>query len=172
MTRAVLTIAVCLACMFCAAQAPPPLTVTNENTLTFFHPPSKPYDPVTNISGMYTFLKEGEFVQLTEEDETLSGFLSRFGDTESDKGEFIDQFFDKASVQAGHISFNTKTVHAMWYEFDGTVMVEPGKKVGEEGYRLLRGKLTMHRSDALGKDQASERTVEFHSFPDAQHMRN
>ena len=47
---------------------------------------------------MFTFLKEGEFVQLTVEDGQLSGFVSRFGDTDSDKGEFIDQFFDKATL--------------------------------------------------------------------------
>ncbi len=125
-----------------------------------------------DLSGMFTFLREGEFVQLTVEDGQLTGFVSRFGDTESDKGEFIDQFFDKASLQAGRVSFQTKTVHAVWYEFDGTVSVEPGKKPGEEGYRVLRGKLTLHKADAYGKDTASERTVEFHSFPDAQHMRN
>lgn len=119
-----------------------------------------------NPSGMYTFLKDGEFVQLTVEDGKLSGFVSRFGDTESDKGEFIDQFFDKASLEGSHLSFKTKTVHAVWYEFDGTVSVTPGKKVGDEGYRLIRGKLTLHTSDAKGNDQASEKTVELKSFPD------
>jgi hypothetical protein len=123
-------------------------------------------------SGMYTFLKEGEFVQLTVEDGKLSGFISRFGDTESDKGEFIDQFFDKASLEGSHLSFKTKTVHALWYEFDGTVSVEPGKKVGDEGYRVIRGKLTLHASDAKGNGQASEKTVELKSFPDLRHPKN
>src|SRR5579864_4541378 len=45
-------------------------------------------------SGMYTFLKEGEFVQVTLEDAGhVTGFVSRFGDGESDKGAFLDQFF-------------------------------------------------------------------------------
>ena len=120
-------------------------------------------------SGMYTFLKEGEFVQLTVEDGKLSGFVSRFGDTQSDKGEFIDQFFDKASLEASHLSFKTKPVHAVWYDFDGTLSVEPGKKVGDEGYRVIRGKLTLHASDAKGNGHASEKTVEFKSFPDLRH---
>ena len=123
-------------------------------------------------SGMYTFLKEGEFVQLTVEDGTLSGFVSRFGDTESDKGEFIDQFFDKASLEGSRLSFKTKTVHAVWYEFDGTISVAPGKKVGDEGYRLIRGKLTLHTSDPKGNDQASEKTMELKSFPDLRHANN
>ena len=119
-----------------------------------------------DVSGMFTFLKEGEFVQLSVEDGKLSGFISRFGNTESDKGEFIDQFFDKASLEGDHLYFKTKTVHADWYELDGTVSVVPGKQEGAEGYRVIRGKLTVHNSDAKGVEQASQKTVEFKSFPD------
>lgn len=120
----------------------------------------------SDLSGMFTFLREGEFVQLTVEDGQLSGFVSRFGDSDTDKGEFIDQFFDKASIQGEHLTFKTKTVHAVWYEFDGTLTTVAGKQKGDEGYRVLRGKLTMHTADAKGTDHASERTVEFKSFPD------
>lgn len=130
------------------AQAPPAPTVS------------------TDLSGMFTFLKEGEFVQLTVEDGQLSGFISRFGDTESDKGQFIDQFFDKASLNGDHLYFKTKTVHAVWYELDGTLTAVAGKQKGEEGYRVIRGKLTLHTTDAKDADHASERTVEFKSFPD------
>src|SRR5215469_10452460 len=123
--------------------------------------------PVSSeLSGMFTFLREGEFVQLTVEDGQLSGFVSRFGDSDSDKGQFIDQFFDKASIRGDHLTFKTKVVHAVWYEFDGTLTTVAGKQKGDEGYRLLRGKLTMHTADAKGADHASERTVEFKSFPD------
>ena len=124
-----------------------------------------------DVSGMFTFLREGEFVQISVEDGQLTGFVSRFGDSD-DKGEFIDQFFDKASLQGDHLNIKTKTVHAVWYEFDGTLTTVAGKQTGEEGYRIMRGKLTLHKADAGGKDQASERTVEFQSFPDAQHMRS
>jgi len=126
----------------------------------------------SDLSGMFTFLREGEFVQLTVEDGQLSGFISRFGDTETDKGEFIDHFFEKASLEGDHLFFKTRTVHALWYEFNGTVTTAAGKKKGEEGYRVLSGKLTLHKSDATGKDQASERTVEFKSFPDMRHIKN
>lgn len=124
-----------------------------------------------DMSGMFTFLREGEFVQLTVEDGQLSGFVSRFGLTDSDKDEFIDQFFEKASLQGNHLTFKTKTVHAVWYEFDGAWTTIAGKQKGEEGYRELNGRLTMHKADASGKDEAVERTVEFKSFPDAQHIR-
>jgi hypothetical protein len=122
--------------------------------------------PANDLSGMFTFLKEGEFVQLTVENGQLSGFISRFGDTDSDKGQFIDQFFDKTTLQGDHLYFKTKTVHGVWYEFEGTETVVPGRQKGEEGYRVLRGKLTLHVTDANGAERASERTVEFKSFPD------
>lgn len=122
--------------------------------------------PASDLSGMFTFLKEGEFVQLTVENGQLSGFVSRFGDTDSDKGQFIDQFFDKTTLQGDHLYFKTKTVHGVWYEFDGTETVVHGRQKGEEGYRVLRGKLTLHATDATGTEHASERTVEFKSFPD------
>ena len=124
----------------------------------------------SDLSGMFTFLREGEFVQLTVEDGELSGFVSRFGDSDTDKGEFIDQFFDRASLQGDHLTFKTKTVHAVWYEFDGTLTTVAGKQKGDEGYRVLRGKLTMHTADAKGADHASERTVEFKSFPDLRRL--
>jgi hypothetical protein len=128
-------------------------------------------DVSSDLSGMFTFLREGEFVQLTVEDGQLSGFISRFGDTESDKGTFIDHFFDKTSLKGDHLYFKTKTVHAVWYEFDGTMSVAAGKLKGEEGYRELRGKLTVHAGDAKGAEQAGERTVEFKSFPDMNTLR-
>ncbi len=117
-------------------------------------------------SGMYSFLKEGEYVQLTYDDGELSGFVSRFGDTESDRGQFIDQFFSKGSLKGDHVTFATKTVHAIWYEFDGTIQTQPGKKPSDEGYRILKGVLKEHVTDVNGVEKVSERTVELKSFPE------
>src|SRR5437588_10507151 len=53
-----------------------------------------PTETKTGYSGMYMFLKEGEFVQVTVEDKDhVTGFVSRYGDGQSDKGAFLDQFF-------------------------------------------------------------------------------
>ena len=166
MKCSLLVISICLVWMSSVAEAQPPVTVAHQDQATFFQAPSKPFDPATNPSGMFTFLKEGEFVQITLEDGALSGFISRFGETESDKGQFIDQFFDKATLESDHFYFKTKPVHALWYEFDGTLTVLPGKHVGDDGYRVMRGKLIVHASDAKGNDKASEKTVELKSFPD------
>ena len=124
-----------------------------------------PSSAIDQISGMYSFLRDGEFVHLTDEDGQLSGLISRFGESSSDKGQFIDQFFDTASLNGDHVKFKTKTVHGVWYAFDGTVSTTPGKTPMQEGYRVLKGTLTLHEADAKGDDKASERKVEFKSFP-------
>jgi hypothetical protein len=118
-----------------------------------------------DISGTYTFLREGEFVQLTVEDGKLSGYVSRFGDTDSDKGEFIDQFFDKTSLEGDRLSFNTKTVHGVWYDFKGVVSTTAGKQSGQDSYRVIKGTLIQHSTDAKGNDKPMQKQVEFKSFP-------
>ncbi len=124
------------------------------------------YDAATDPSGMYSFLKEGEYVQLTLEDRELSGFISRFGDSDSDRGQFIDQFFSKGSLKGDHLTFATKTVHAVWYEFDGTIQTQSGKQPSQEGYRILKGVLKEHVADVNGVEKVRERSVEFKSFPE------
>jgi hypothetical protein len=126
---------------------------------------TQPADRANDPSGMYSFLKEGEFVQVTVENGKLSGFISRFGESDSDRGTFIDQFFDKASLENDQISFTTKTVHGVWYELHGTIAAVPGKQPGQEGYRLIKGILVQHASDAQGQDKVQQRNVEFKSFP-------
>ncbi|HEX4606410.1 MAG TPA: hypothetical protein VH724_20595, partial [Candidatus Angelobacter sp.] len=72
-----------------------------------------------DISGMYSFLKEGEFLQINLEKAAVSGYISRMGDSDSDNGVFMDQFFAKADVQGHAVSFTTRQLHGMWYEFKG-----------------------------------------------------
>ena len=116
-------------------------------------------------SGMYSFLKEGEFVQLTVEEGELSGFVSRMGDLESDRGVFLDQFFDKAKIKGNQISFVTKPVHGTWYEFDGHVGRGSAKTPKEEGYWVLSGTLKEYTSDVDRTVTARARQVNFKSFP-------
>ena len=125
----------------------------------------KPAPQADNPTGMYSFLREGEVLQLTYDEAKLDGYISRFGDSPDDEGQFIDQFFDKASLQGDRLTFTTQKVHGEWYEFAGQVVIPPGKQPGSEGYRVLKGKLTQHTSDAKGTDKARQREVEFKSFP-------
>ena len=124
------------------------------------------HDPAADAAGLYSFVKEGESVQLTLDGGELSGYITRFGESDSDKGQLIDQFFSKGSLQDNHLTFATKTIHGVWYEFDGMIEVQPGKAPGAEGYRVIKGTLKQHSADANGNDKVRERTVEFKSFPE------
>ena len=123
-----------------------------------------------DISGMYSFEKDGEFVQINqEEDGIISGFVSRFGDDVTDKKTFLDQFFSKAALNGKTLTFATKVIHGTWFEFKGKVTRASGKTPGAEGYHLLRGKLTQYVTDAGKTTSPKTRDVEFKSFPaDAQ----
>jgi hypothetical protein len=129
-------------------------------------PNGQPAASADDISGMYSFLKEGEFVQITVQDNVVSGFVSRYGDTASDKDAFLDQFFDKAALKDNHLTFTTKKIHGVWFDFDGTVERGPGKTPRDEGYRVLRGTLTHNSEDAGGKPVAKSRQIEMKSFPE------
>lgn len=119
-----------------------------------------------NYSGMYTFLQEGEFVQVTVEDEgRVTGFISRYGDGDSDRGVFLDQFFKEGKLDGQKLSFATQTVHGVWFTFKGTADRGPGKTTDDEGYHVLKGTLTEFRTDANKKVTSQSRDVTFNSFP-------
>jgi len=122
--------------------------------------------PGEQYSGMYSFLKEGEFVQVTVEDEgRITGFVSRYGDLDSDKGAFLDQFFKTGKLEGTTLTFTTTVVHGLSYEFKGAVERGEGKKPGDEAYYVLKGTLTEHMTDANQKTSSRSREVSFKSFP-------
>jgi len=135
------------------------------------NPPAKaeagrPANPLGDFSGMYTFLREGEFVQIDmEEQGRITGFVSRYGDLESDRGAFLDQMIRKGSWQGNKLSFSTVPVHGIAFEFTGTVERGEGKTPGAEAYYVLKGTLTQVTTDADKKTSAKSRTVVFKSFP-------
>lgn len=119
-----------------------------------------------SFSGMYTFLKDGEFVQITVEDAgKVTGFISRYGDGESDRGAFLDQFFKEGKLDSGKLSFATQTVHGVWFDFKGAAERGEGRTPSEDGYHVLKGTLTEYRNDANGRPSSQARTVTFKSFP-------
>ena len=125
-----------------------------------------PNKPAEDYSGMYAFLRDGEFVQVTVEDAgPVTGFVSRYGDLESDRGAFLDQFFKKAKLDGKSLSFTTDTVHGIWYEFKGTIERGEGKNAGDEAYYVLKGTLLQYTTDANKKTLAKSREVSFKSFP-------
>jgi hypothetical protein len=117
-------------------------------------------------SGMYSFRTDGEFVQVTVEDEgRVTGFVSRYGDGDSDKGAFLNQFFKTGKLDGNKLSFTTEVVHGVSFEFKGTVERGVGKNPNDEAYYVLRGILTESKSDANKKITAQARDVLFKLFP-------
>lgn len=119
-----------------------------------------------SYSGMYTFLKEGEFVQVTVEDEgRITGFISRYGEGESDKGAFLDQFFKAGKLDGSKLTFTTEIVHGVSYDFRGTIDRGEGKNPGDEAYYVMRGTLTENVTDLNKKVTSHARDVVFKMFP-------
>lgn len=126
--------------------------------------PQKRTAPADDYSGMYSFLQEGEFVQINLEEGTrLTGFISRYSDGE--KALFVDHFFDKAEFHGHDLSFTTRKLHGVWFEFKGAASRGPGKTRDAEAYFIINGTLTQYTSDPSQKVTAKEREVSLRSFP-------
>jgi hypothetical protein len=120
-----------------------------------------------DISGMYSFRQEGEFVQINVEDGShVTGFISRYGDSSGDRGAFLDHMFKEGEFKENHLTFKTRTVHGVSFAFDGVAERGDGKTTAAEGYRVLRGKLTEYVEDENKKTIAKSRDVVLKSFPE------
>lgn len=129
-------------------------------------PKGPPPQPAEDYSGMYAFLRDGEFIQVTVEEEgRVTGFVSRYGELESDRGVFLDHFFKEGKLDGNTLTFTTKTVHSVWFEFKGAIERGEGKNVGDEAYYVLKGTLTQYDTDANQKTSSRSREVAFKSFP-------
>jgi len=125
-----------------------------------------PVLPGSEYSGMYAFLKEGEFVQISvEEKGHVSGFVSRYGDLESDRGAFLDHFFKTGKLEGSKLSFTTEIVHGISFDFQGSIERGEGKKPGDEAFYVLKGTLTETSTDANKKSTSNSREVALKSFP-------
>ena len=119
-----------------------------------------------DCSGMYSFLQDGEFVQVTVEDQGLvTGFVSRYSDSESDRGVFLDHFFKSGKLDGNQLAFTTETVHGVSFEFRGTVERGEGKNRGDDTYYVLKGTLVENTTDEAKKTSSRSREVVLRSFP-------
>lgn len=117
------------------------------------------------ISGMYSFLHEGEFVQIEVNGENVTGVVSRYKDEDKYKSEFVDQFLDQGKLDGARLSFRTKPAGGMVYEFSGTVERGPGKTPADEGYWNLRGTLIERITAGDGSVTEKRHALTLRSFP-------
>jgi hypothetical protein len=125
-----------------------------------------PPQPQEDYSGMYSFLQDGEFLQITLQEGKVDGYVSRLGDLESDRGVPLDHFFKKGSLKDSDLEFTTQSVHGVSFEFKGHFERGAAKSKKEQGYYLLKGTLTQMTTDADKKTTAKARGVEFKLFPE------
>ena len=125
--------------------------------------PAQDSASASGYSGMYTFLKDGEFVQVTVEDGgRVSGLVSRYA--QGDSGEFIDQFFKTAKLEGNKFSFTTNETKGVSFDFKGTVERGEGKNPGDEAYYVLKGTLTENTTGADKKTNSRTQEVVFKAF--------
>jgi hypothetical protein len=124
-------------------------------------PPTLAPSPGSEYSGMYSFLREGEFVQITVEDHgQVTGFVSRYGDSDTDRDVFLDHFFKSGQLDGTHLTFATDTVHGISFEFRGTIGRGVGKMPGDEAYYELKGTLVDNIVDeAIKKDDLKKEAL-------------
>jgi hypothetical protein len=123
-------------------------------------------EPGGDITGLYTFVHEGEFVQIEANDGKVTGIISRFKNEDQEKAEFVDQFFTQAKLEGSTLSFRTgPAADGVWFEFTGTVESGAVKSRRSEGHWTVKGKLTEH-SIADGKVTETVRELTLKSFPE------
>jgi len=128
-------------------------------------PERNPATPGTNYSGLYSFLSEGEFVQLTVEDQGhVIGFISRYANPDPDAG-FVEQFFESGQLDGTQLTFITKIVHGASFEFRGKIERGEGKSRDDEAYYLLKGTLVEKITDEAKKTSSHSQEVALKSFP-------
>ena len=148
--------------VLCVAQGTPNQQNRNQATKD----QQRPATPGADYSGMYSFLRDGEFVQITVEDHgRVTGFVSRYGDAESDRGDFLDHFFKSGKLDGNQLTFITDTVHGVSFEFHGTIERGEGKSPGTEAYYVLKGTLVENTTDESKKVSSHSREVALKSFP-------
>ena len=119
-----------------------------------------------DYSGMYAFLQEGEFLQLTVEDNgVVTGFVSRYSDPGANHKTFVDHFFKQARLDGTKLVFTTEIAQNVSYEFNGIIERGEGKKPGDEAYYVLKGSLTQYKIESDKKTTPKKQPVELKSFP-------
>lgn len=119
-----------------------------------------------DYSGMYSFLQDGEFVQLSVEDQGyVTGFVSRYSDQQGDRKGFVDHFFKQSKLDGKKLIFTTEIAQNVFYLFKGTIERGEGKKPADEAYYVLKGTLTQYTLDSSHKTTSKSQAVAFKSFP-------
>jgi hypothetical protein len=124
-------------------------------------------NPSDDYSGLYSFLHDGESIQLNIQDGRLTGWVSSHGVLESDHDTLLDRFFKEATLEGNQIYFVTKPIHGCWFEFSGRLDRGQARDRSREDYFRMAGTLTEYVTDPDGKVTARKRDAVFKSNADS-----
>ena len=94
----------------------------------------------------------------------LQGYLTRMGDGSSDRGAPLTYFFARTTVSPTQLTFITRQVHGVWWNFAGTIDRGSAQSNAQKGYYFLNGMLTEH----FDTGQAAPRRVSLPLLPEGQ----
>lgn len=121
--------------------------------------------PADEYTGLYSFFRDNEAIQLNIQDGKLGGWVTAYGFLDSDKDTTIDRFFKQADLKGNQIHFVTQNIHGCWIEFSGRVERGDSPTRAKQGYYELVGTLTEYVSDQDNHVSARQRQAVFKSMP-------
>ena len=118
---------------------------------------------VSDITGDYEFLQPYNTLAILQEDQMVKGYIDVLqGQSESDA--IISYPITIGERKGDHLDFRTRTIHAMYYRFSGTVQPGKGKKKGDPDYIELVGELqTIRHNSVTHQDKVDRQQVVFKS---------
>lgn len=125
-------------------------------------PPAPAPNPADEFTGMYSFVNEGDYVQLAVETENplpndggyrVSGYVSRLGDDSTDKGMVLDHLITGGTLKGEEMEFTTRTIHGVSFAFKGKVRRGTVKNRKDDGYYEIAGELTRTQTTQSGGEK-------------------
>lgn len=118
---------------------------------------------VGDITGDYEFLHPYNTLAILQEDQMVKGYIDVLqGESESDA--ILSYPITIGERKGDHLDFRTRTIHAMYYRFSGTIQHGKGKKKGDPDYIELVGELqTIQHNSVTHQDKVDRQQVVFKS---------
>ncbi len=121
-----------------------------------------------DVSGDYAFEHENESIEIDIVREkngcTLSGYITRLGDRDTDNNTPLTYNFSNATVSGSQLTFETKALHGTFYTFSGTIVRGRGPAREDAGYYVLTGKLKTQHAEHPQPLVTSTRVVRYQSL--------
>ena len=118
---------------------------------------------ISDITGDYEFLQPYNTLAILQEEEMVKGFIDVLqGQSESDA--ILSYPITIGERKGNHLEFRTRTIHAMYYRFSGTVQRGKGENKDDPDYVELVGELqTIRHNSVTHQDTVDRRQVVFKS---------